>query len=210
MAVSSKIVPVFPNGLDGLIKTVLVGVQVVPIAGGHAPPVPRFNLVIVNVTPGSDANVRKFAKATVSPGGVSVLLMCRMWPNEAVVGVDRPANVPVLIGLMMKLPSAELQVGPPGELHRKLSEVSVAVTLPLKSSSPVTVSANTDNGTRVSTATVIKTNRLLIRVSPPSKASTLLNEFMKCKLLALTFKLHKDRSAFTGGLKSGVCRREGR
>lgn len=104
MAVSSKIVPVFPNGFEELIKSGEVGVQVEPGAGGQAPPVPRFNFVSVNETPGSEANVKKFDRDTVCPGGVVLLLISMMLPNEAVEDVDRPANVPVLLGSIRKLP----------------------------------------------------------------------------------------------------------
>lgn len=109
-AVSLKVVAVFPNGFEGVTKAVLVGVQVVPDAGGQAPPVPRSNFVSVNETP--PGSVRKFESDTVPPGGVVPLLMPMMWPY--VGELDDTANVPVLLGSIVKLPCPEVQDGPPG------------------------------------------------------------------------------------------------
>ncbi|MGH9448412.1 MAG: hypothetical protein ACRD3O_22245, partial [Terriglobia bacterium] len=151
-----KIVPVFPKGFEELTNNGEVGVQVEPTAGGQAPPVPTSNCVSVNETP--PGSVRKFAKLTVEPGGVELLLMFVMLP----VWPPRPANVPVLaVPSMVKLPWPELQE-PVAQV--KLSEVMVAVTFPVKASSPVIGSANTDSGTNTAKATVIKSKRLLIEL----------------------------------------------
>lgn len=76
VAVSSKIVPVFPEGFEELTKSGDVGVQVAPGAGGQAPPVPMSNRVSVKVIP--PGSVIKFGKLSVDPGGVVLLLMSMM------------------------------------------------------------------------------------------------------------------------------------